>query len=774
MKNESKNFHNGQKPSIDNNSSDETTRDQSSVDHPNSRSGNQLMTSSKRDSIILENEQCRGRGSCFSSSNTCSNSDEKEKLIDTNFVSIVGDDHDRDNIHKGKNRSPFLHANESDARVMVHTSRLQHGHNNIMKHEYCDASDDSHKMEQINQTQEIREEQIPESLLSNRLHEDKLSAKPQSQTKIDDFIIDESHVHVANIHLPSNNDDGSNQITNNLHRIIPFSTQLRKRHGSYGGMSPSISQSSINNDDNNSKIPYAPLRGRCNTSPASTSPPNIPRRRQTHSNQNHSWDSRSDGRDSTGYIHMNIPIQEEEQTISRQRTFSEPGQSRYNNIIMNNNNNNSSSSSQNNRSSEWSFTSFRSNRQRVHSFHSLNQSEHSSSPSEGTHNVPQSYGIHDNMLEDGEGCEITTYNSQLPTTDQQQQQTQTQQLDIFNESSDLGMMTQFRFAHNTSTINENSPSIHNQYDIEDPNREARRNWIRINQRFQIVVTIVSFLMSIVLFAIMVCWVVLTSAYVISIDNECDLPLKTYFWLATMQLILDMFRNDIMRFIFRWDSTSRNQVPTKVIIYNLIYLTYAMLVLRIGIINAFQDKDNQCRFTATALYNTTKVFVSISLSAWLLVLFGYFLPFCIVTLLLTRNGYSPAAEIYEQRNFGVFPLSSSSGAPPGCIERLKVIAFEELAEEYPTECCICMGEFCSREDIIVTECEHIFHKRCCQEWLKQARTCPVCRSDIPRSLGIDDSEGAVNELFLSGGLLHPRGLQSQDLLREFATRVNTSR
>ena len=48
----------------------------------------------------------------------------------------------------------------------------------------------------------------------------------------------------------------------------------------------------------------------------------------------------------------------------------------------------------------------------------------------------------------------------------------------------------------------------------------------------------------------------------------------------------------------------------------------------------------------------------------------------------------------------------------------------------TECCICMGEFEPGDSIVATECDHIFHKRCCQEWLRQARTCPVCRSDIP--------------------------------------------
>jgi hypothetical protein len=53
---------------------------------------------------------------------------------------------------------------------------------------------------------------------------------------------------------------------------------------------------------------------------------------------------------------------------------------------------------------------------------------------------------------------------------------------------------------------------------EDPNREARTRWIRINRRFQLIITVVALIFSLLLFAILVCWVVFTSAYVVSIDK----------------------------------------------------------------------------------------------------------------------------------------------------------------------------------------------------------------------------------------------------------------
>ena len=51
----------------------------------------------------------------------------------------------------------------------------------------------------------------------------------------------------------------------------------------------------------------------------------------------------------------------------------------------------------------------------------------------------------------------------------------------------------------------------------------------------------------------------------------------------------------------------------------------------------------------------------------------------------------------------------------------------------------MSEFLPFEEIISTECHHLFHKKCCQEWLRKARTCPVCRNDIPSTLDMDETE-----------------------------------
>jgi len=44
-----------------------------------------------------------------------------------------------------------------------------------------------------------------------------------------------------------------------------------------------------------------------------------------------------------------------------------------------------------------------------------------------------------------------------------------------------------------------------------------------------------------------------------------------------------------------------------------------------------------------------------------------------------------------------------------------------------DCCICMDDI--KNDNFKTECDHVFHKECLDEWLKNSSTCPICRSQV---------------------------------------------
>lgn len=286
-----------------------------------------------------------------------------------------------------------------------------------------------------------------------------------------------------------------------------------------------------------------------------------------------------------------------------------------------------------------------------------------------------------------------------------------------------------------STIDESST-------VHDRERAARIRWIRINRRFQTVMTWVALLFSFLLFAILICWVVLTSTYVMSVQKPCDEPLKAYYWLVTLQLILDVFRTDIMRFVFNWDARSNQRIPPRVIIYNVAYLIYALMVLRLGVRSVYAyDEVPTCRSTAPDLFKACVAFVSLSIAAWTTIICGYLVPFFVVAVLLTWNGYSPSGAMHGNQDGAsaqaVFPAAySNSGAPPGCIDLLPIVTSSALSTSgsYPLECSICMEDFNRVHDTAVeTKCRHLFHKRCLAEWLRQARSCPVCRDDIPATL-----------------------------------------
>ena len=93
--------------------------------------------------------------------------------------------------------------------------------------------------------------------------------------------------------------------------------------------------------------------------------------------------------------------------------------------------------------------------------------------------------------------------------------------------------------------------------------------------------------------------------------------------------------------------------------------------------------------------------------------------------------------------------------------------------------ICMAAFASNENIVSTECDHVFHKCCCQDWLRQARTCPVCRTDIPESLGIvtGDEDNETNNVGVAnnGGILFSRGpFRSADFHQDLLNLVSLLR
>ena len=50
-----------------------------------------------------------------------------------------------------------------------------------------------------------------------------------------------------------------------------------------------------------------------------------------------------------------------------------------------------------------------------------------------------------------------------------------------------------------------------------------------------------------------------------------------------------------------------------------------------------------------------------------------------------------------------------------------------------ECSICCEEYTVNEyKRTLDDCDHTFHKRCCDKWIRVNMTCPICRTDYTLS------------------------------------------
>lgn len=100
------------------------------------------------------------------------------------------------------------------------------------------------------------------------------------------------------------------------------------------------------------------------------------------------------------------------------------------------------------------------------------------------------------------------------------------------------------------------------------------------------------------------------------------------------------------------------------------------------------------------------------------------------------------------------ISNPKAASADTIEKLDIVPYDPLlfassddngndnkADMRPSgECCCCQENFGTEMTIVRTPCGHYYHKECLGEWLKLAKSCPLCRMD----LDVDGKNGDENE------------------------------
>ncbi|XP_020213849.1 probable E3 ubiquitin-protein ligase RHA4A [Cajanus cajan] len=65
-----------------------------------------------------------------------------------------------------------------------------------------------------------------------------------------------------------------------------------------------------------------------------------------------------------------------------------------------------------------------------------------------------------------------------------------------------------------------------------------------------------------------------------------------------------------------------------------------------------------------------------------------------------------------------------------LDKLPRILFDEDLLARDSICCVCLGEFEVKEEVVeIPYCKHVFHLDCIHHWLQSNSTCPLCRCSI---------------------------------------------
>ena len=69
---------------------------------------------------------------------------------------------------------------------------------------------------------------------------------------------------------------------------------------------------------------------------------------------------------------------------------------------------------------------------------------------------------------------------------------------------------------------------------------------------------------------------------------------------------------------------------------------------------------------------------------------------------------------------------SSSSIRKMLDRTTIRNVSELSDN-KRSCLICLEDFKNREKIYSLKCNHIFHIRCLNKWIKRNHKCPICRT-----------------------------------------------
>lgn len=122
--------------------------------------------------------------------------------------------------------------------------------------------------------------------------------------------------------------------------------------------------------------------------------------------------------------------------------------------------------------------------------------------------------------------------------------------------------------------------------------------------------------------------------------------------------------------------------------------------------------------------TSVVFVSISFIVLMIISLAW-----LVFYYIQRFRYANARD-RNQRRLG--------DAAKKAISKLQVRTIKKGDKETESDfdnCAVCIEGYKANDVVRILPCRHVFHKHCVDPWLQDHRTCPMCKMNILKALGI---------------------------------------
>ncbi|KAJ3153668.1 hypothetical protein HDU86_005167 [Geranomyces michiganensis] len=125
---------------------------------------------------------------------------------------------------------------------------------------------------------------------------------------------------------------------------------------------------------------------------------------------------------------------------------------------------------------------------------------------------------------------------------------------------------------------------------------------------------------------------------------------------------------------------------------------------------------------------------------------------ILNAMLTLNGDGHAEEYMADGDLTYERLLAISARigdarPPGLsIEQIDALPSQEYEPgsipDDEAQCTICLTEYEAGENLRGAPCAHWFHSICLRKWLKESKTCPICRSSVAGRFGFRPCNATV--------------------------------